>query len=235
MKVALARLALALAYPPLAHWASHEGSGTAAGIALADLVLVIMIEPLLLGRAWAWAVFAAILAALYALAGTGHTQTLLLAPPVLFLGLLSWFFGRSLRPPRVPLISRIVSALEGFDPVQLPPELAAYTRRLTLAWSLVLGGLAAINAVLATVAVPGGVADRLGLVAAGTIPAWAIPREQWSLIANLLNYGIVGAFFVGEYALRRWFFQHPRPYRHFGDFLGQMARLGPAFWRGLFR
>ncbi|QSX79298.1 COG4648 family protein [Agrilutibacter solisilvae] len=234
MKAALARLALALAYPPLAHWASHDGGGVPAGIALADLVLVILVEPLLRGRPWALALFAVILAALYALAGTGHTQTLLLAPPVLFLGLLSWFFGRSLRAPRTPVISRIVCALEGYVPARLPPELARYTRRLTLAWSLVLATLALVNAVLATLAVPGGFADRLGLVAAGPLPAWAVPRERWSLIANVLNYGIVGAFFMGEYVLRRRFFPH-RPYRHFGDFVAQLARLGPDFWRGLFR
>jgi uncharacterized membrane protein len=232
MKVALARLALALAYPLLAHWASLEGTGLAAGIALADLGLVLLIEPLLQGRAWALAVFAGLLAGLYALAGSGHAQTLLMAPPVLFLALLSWFFGRSLRSPRVPVISRIAAAMEADRP--LPPKQAAYTRRLTAAWSLVLATLAALNAALATVAVPGGLAHRLGLLPPGPSPAWTIPREDWSLVANLLNYGIVGAFFVGEYALRRHQFPD-HPYRNLPDFLGQMARLGPAFWRGLFR
>jgi uncharacterized membrane protein len=234
MRVALARLALALAYPLLAHWASNDGGGPAAAIALTDLILVVMIEPLLRLRAWAWSLFALLAAGLYALAPTGHTQTLLLAPPVLFLGLVSWFFGRSLRAPRAPLITCIVAALERCAPAQLAPELVSYTRRLTLAWSLVLAGLAVVNAGLATVAVPGGVLDRLALVPSGPLPWWAVPRTHWSLIANLLNYGIVGGFFVGEYALRQRFFPH-RPYRHFGDFLMQMGRLGPDFWRGLFR
>ena len=234
MKLALARLALALAYPPLAHWASHRGTGEAAGIALADLVLVILIEPLARGRAWAWATFAGLLAGLYVLAGSGQTQTLLLAPPVLFLALVSWFFGRTLRAPRMPLISRIVQALEGHGDGPLPPDLARYTRRLTAAWSLVLGLLALCNALLAFAAVPGGVADRLGLLPPGLPPAWTVPREHWSLIANLLNYGIVGAFFVGEYSLRRRHFPD-RPYRNFGEFMAQLARLGPNFWRGLFR
>jgi len=233
MNVALARLALALAYPPLAHWATHAGTGQAAGVALADLSLVVLIEPLLRGRVWALATFAGLLAALYALAGSGHTQTLLLAPPVLFLALLSWFFGRSLRAPRVPLITRIACALENHGEA-MPADLAAYTRRLTAAWSLVLGSLAVINALLAFAAVPGGVADRLDLLPPGPPPAWAVPREHWSLIANLLNYGVVGGFFIGEYALRHRFFPH-RPYRNFLEFLQQMGRLGPAFWRGLFR
>ena len=89
-------------------------------------------------------------------------------------------------------------------------------------------------AVLAFAAVPGGVADRLGLLPPGALPAWTVPREHWSLIANLLNYGIVGAFFAGEYVLRQRHFPN-RPYRSFGDFVGRMARLGPDFWRGLFR
>ena len=153
---------------------------------------------------------------------------------VLFLALLAWFFGRTLRAPRVPLITRIVCGMERCEPAQLAPGLGSYTRRLTLAWALVLATLALVNAGLAAVAVPGGVLDRLGLVAAGPLPAWAVPREHWSLIANLLNYGIVGGFFVGEYALRRRFHPH-RPYRNFADFVQQMARLGPDFWRGLFR
>jgi uncharacterized membrane protein len=233
MHVALARLALALAYPPLAHWATHAGTDPAAGVALADLALVVLIEPLLRGRAWALATFAGLLAGLYALAGTGHAQTLLLAPPVLFLALLSWFFGRSLRAPRVPLITRIACALENLGD-NMPADQARYTRRLTAAWSLVLAALAVLNAALAFAAVPGGVADRLDLLPPGPPPAWTIPREHWSLVANLLNYGIVGAFFAGEYALRKRHFPQ-RPYRNFGDFVGRMARLGPDFWRGLFR
>jgi uncharacterized membrane protein len=234
MKVALARLALALAYPPLAHWASHDGGGQAAAVALADLGLVILVEPLLRGRAWALATFAGLLAALYALAAGGHTQTLLLAPPVLFLALASWFFGRSLRAARTPVISRIVAALEGNgDGSPLPADVAAYTRRLTAAWALVLGALALVNALLAIAAVPGGVADRLELLPPGPPPAWTVPREHWSLIANLLNYGIVGGFFVAEYRLRLRRFPD-RPHRNFGQFLGQMARLGPGFWRGFF-
>lgn len=233
MKVALARLALALAYPPLAYWASREGSGQAAAIALAELALVILIEPLAQRRAWALATFAGLLAGLYVLAGSGHAQLLLLAPPVLFLALLSWCFGRSLRAPRVPLITRIACELEGLGE-RMPADQARYTRRLTAAWSLLLGALAVINAGLAFAAVPGGVADGLGLLPPGPPPAWTVPRAHWSLIANLLNYGIVGSFFAGEYVLRRHHFPH-RPYRSFADFVGRMARLGPDFWRGLFR
>lgn len=234
MHAAAARVVLALAYPLLAHWASHDGSGWAAAIALTDLVLVLLLEALLRPRAWAWALFALVLAALAAAARTPLAQMLLLAPPVLFLALLAWIFGRTLRAPRHPLITRIVAPLHGHAVETLPADLYRYTRNLTLAWTLLFVALAAVNAGLAVVAVPDGVLARLGYVAVDPAPAWTVPRERWSLIANLLNYGVVGGFFVGEYVLRRRYFP-VRPYRNIAEFLVQMARLGPAFWRGLFR
>lgn len=228
MHAAAARLGLAVAYPLLAHWASHDGGGPAAAIALADLVLVILVEPLLRWRAWAWALLAVVLAGLLMLARTPHAQVLLLAPPMLFTGLLAYWFGRSLRAPREALITRIVAGLDRCEPAQLPPPLYRYTRRLTAAWATLLATLSLINAVLALLAVPDGVLARLGHP-----PELGVPQEQWSLFANLLNYGIVGGFFLGEYVLRRRYFPH-RPYRNFGEFVRQMAQLGPRFWRDLF-
>ena len=230
MKRAMAsRLLFALAYPPLAYWATRAGTGAAAATALGDLALVFLAGPMLYGRTWAWALALALAAGLSALAGSEVPQMLLLAPPVLFLALLSWLFGRSLRAPREALITRIVSALHGKAAAQLPPDLFRYTRRLTGAWALLLAMLALVNGVLAFSEVPGGVLARLGYA-----PSWGIARAQGSLIANLVNYGVVGGFFVGEYILReRWF--KDRPYRHFFDFLYRMGKLGPAFWQGFFR
>ena len=224
-----ARAVLALAYPPLAYWATRDGSGPAAAVALGDLSLVFLVDPLLRLRPWAWGVTAVLAAIFFALARTDAAQALLLAPPVLILALLAWLFGRSLRAPREALITRIVSALHGTAPGQLSPELLRYTRRLTAAWSLLLALLAVVNGVLAFAEVPGGVLARLGHA-----PAWGIAREHGSLLANLVNYGVVGGFFVGEYLLRGRFFKE-RPYRHFFDFLHQMGKLGPAFWRDLLR
>jgi len=77
--------------------------------------------------------------------------------------------------------------------------------------------------------VPSGVLAQLGQ--ASPVP---IGDARASLIANLLGYGVIGGFFVGEYVLRgRWFPQ--RPYRNLPDFLHQLARLGPVFWRDLLR
>ncbi|WP_345777351.1 ketosynthase [Lysobacter sp. MMG2] len=221
-------IALAVAYPLLAHWATHDGGGVSAAIALLDLVALCLIAPLMQGKAWAWAATAGCAAGLAWLAQTHYPQMLLLAPPMLFVGFVAWMFWRSLRPPREPLITRIVAAMERCEPSQLPPPLYRYSRGLTAGWAYVMAALALANGVLAMIAVPDGVLARLGHT-----PPVAIGQEEWSLFANLLNYGIVGGFFVGEYALRRWLFPH-RPYRHFFDFLRQMAALGPRFWRGLF-
>ncbi|WP_460713308.1 COG4648 family protein [Lysobacter terrae] len=225
----VARTVFALAYPLLAYTATRTGSGAAAALALGDLALVFLAGPMLYLRPWAWAVAAALAVGLYSASGTAIPQMLLLAPPVLFLALLSWLFGRTLRGSRQPLITRIVAALHDQPAEQLPDELLRYTRRLTAAWALLLGMLAVVNGALAFAEVPGGVLALLGQA-----PPWGIPRNEGSLLANLVNYGVVGAFFVGEYVFRGFRFKD-RPYRHFFDFLHRMGRLGPQFWTGLFR
>ncbi len=225
----LARVLCALAYPPLAYWAARSGSGMLASLALGDLALMVLVGPLLQPRAWAWAVALGVAAGLYLLGGGALSQLLLPALPVLVLALVAWWFGRSLWAPRQALITRIVAALHATPAEQLPDDLLRYTRRLTAAWALLLGVLALVNAVLLLVEVPGGVLAQLGHA-----PAWAVSRAHAALLAGVLNYGVVGGFFVGEYLLRgRWFKQ--RPYRNFLDFLLRMGRLGPAFWKDFLR
>ena len=232
LPAAALRLVFAIAYPFLAHWASHREAGGAgfpvAALALFDLALIVLVQPLVERRVWAWATLALVAAGLWQLAPTPYPQLMLLAPPVLFTGLLGWWFGRSLRAPRVPVITRIVAGLEQTAPEQLPPDLYRYTRRLTGAWAILLACLALANTVLALIAVPDGLLARLGHV-----PVLAVSQTTWSWFANLLDYGIVGGFFVGEYLLRRRWFP-VRPYRNFFDFLRRMGALGPTFWRQLF-
>ena len=232
LPAAALRVVFAVAYPLLAHWASHREAGAGgvpvAALALLDLALIVLVQPLVARRAWAWATLALVALGLWRLAPTPWPQLLLLAPPVLFTGLVGWWFGRSLRAPRQPVITRIVAGLEQTTPELLPADLYRYTRRLTGAWAIVLIGLALANTVLALVAVPDGLLARLGHV-----PVLAVSQTTWSWFANLLDYGIVGGFFVGEYALRRRWFP-VRPYRNFFDFLRRMGALGPDFWRRLF-
>lgn len=229
MAIVLLRLLLAVAYPLLAHRASVDADNVLAAVALLDLALVVLLEPLARGRAWAWGLLAAIAAGLWAIRGGDVPVLLLLAPPALFAALVSWFFGRSLRGGRVPLITRIVAALEGCAADALEPRLRRYTVRLTLAWSVLLALLAVADAALAVIAVPDGVLVRLGYA-----PVVSVSQQAWSWFANLLDYGILAGLFIGEYLLRQRLFPDP-PYRNFFDFLRRMGQLGPAFWSGLFR
>jgi len=222
------QLLLGVAYPFLAHLAGARG-GAWSALALADLTLLLLAAPLLHRRWWALALLAAALAALAWGVGTAWLDLLLLTPPVLFTAWLAWFFARSLRAGRTPLVTRIVTALYAQAGWPLPPGLPDYARRLTAAWAGLLAFLAVANALLALCAVPGGVLYEFGIT-----PPVAVPHSAWSWFANLLNYGLVGGFMVGEFHYRKRRFPQ-RPYRNGIEFARRMAALGPAFWRDLLR
>jgi uncharacterized membrane protein len=113
-------------------------------------------------------------------------RVLMIGYPVLFYLALSWVFASTLRSGKEPLISMIARIERG----RLTPEVVTYTRRLTLVWALFFAGLAAETIVLARFA----------------------PIEVWSLFANVLNDVFTLAFFVLEYAYRRYRFRHlPHP------------------------
>src|SRR5690606_19601377 len=107
------QIALAVAYAVLAHAASARDDARLASAALLALMLV---APLLKLRPWAFALAAASTAAVWWLHARGLAALPLLLVPVVFVALVAWVFGRSLRPGRVPLITRIVSALDGEAP-----------------------------------------------------------------------------------------------------------------------
>lgn len=223
------RTALALAYPFLAHAANARDDGTLAAVALGDLALILLLGPLLRRRPWAWALMTTCIAALAWLARTPHATLPLLAPPVVFVGLVAWLFARTLRRGRVPLITRMAAALHEQPAAALDPSLAAYTRALTGFWAALLFALCLVNFVLAVFGVPEGLLARLGHPAA--LPVF---DSQGSLFANLLIHGVVGGCFLLEYAWRRHRFPD-QPYRDLPDFLRKLAALGPGFWRDLVR
>jgi len=221
------QVGLAVAYALLAHAAS-AGNAHAALAALLVLVALVLVAPLAHRRAWAWVLAPLLAAGAWALHRAGWAMLPLLLVPVAFVWLVAWVFGRSLRAGRVPLINRIVSGLDRVPPDRLPADVAAYARGLTAAWAGVLAGLGVANLVLALLATPGGLLDQAGLAS-----PWPITPGQWSWFANLLNYGVVGGFFVLEFQWRRRRF--PGRYHGFLDFMRRMGGLGPAFWRDLLR
>jgi uncharacterized membrane protein len=226
--VALARVLLALAYPWLAHAASTRHDPVLAALALADIALIVLLEPLLHGRIRAWLAAAVVAFGLWRLADSQHAVLPLLVVPAAFVALVAWTFGRTLRAGHVPLITRLVTAIDGVPLPELAPDLIAYTRRLTALWAVVLGLLAVADFVLALLAVPGGLLDGAGIA-----PPVAVPQEAWSWFANGLNYGLVGGLFVGEYFYRVRRF--PGRYKSFFDFVRRMGALGPTFWRDALR
>jgi len=221
----LARLRLALAYPWLAHAASLHHDPVLAAIALGDIAVIVLLDPLWRLRPWAWGAMALAAAALAGLARTPYALLPLMVMPSIIVALVAWTFGRTLRAGHVPLITRIMSAIDQVHPRDVAPELLAYTRGLTCLWAVVLALLCIVDLALAVCAVPGGLLDGIGIA-----PPVAISREAWSWFANGLNYGLVGGLFVGEYYYRIRRF--PGRYTSFFDFLRKMAGLGPAFWRG---
>lgn len=226
--LALGRAALAATYPFLAHAASVRADGWLAALAGADIALILLLPMLARGRAQAWIALAAAFAALAWLAQSRYALLPPLLVPVLFVALVAWGFARTLRRGHVPLISRIVAALEGREAARLDPEIARYTRSLTVLWAVVLSALAGVNLVLASLAVPRGLLATFGIAT-----PWPVSEAQWSWCANGATYGLVGGLLVCEFLYRSRRF----PGRYHGpmDFAKRMAALGPGFWNGLFR
>ena len=93
----------------------------------------------------------------------------------LFCALAAWF-GVSLRPGREARVTRFARhAGDHLDDAGL-----AYTRGVTLAWTVFCAAMAATSVLL----------FFLG------------PIDLWSLFANLLSLPLVGAMFLAEYAVR---------------------------------
>lgn len=215
-------LVLGLAYPVLAHVAILSGRPGLVLASIALLGVLLLLEPLRRGRAWAWLVLLAGAAGLWQLDDPRFATLPLFAPPVLITAGVAWLFGRSLARDATPLIERIARAMTG---AELDDERRRYARQVTLAWAALTGALAVVNLVLALLAEPQGL-----LLAAGVRPHVTVPLATWSLFANLVNYLVLGAMFVVEFAWRRHRFPD-EPHGRFVDFVRGIARLGPLFAR----
>ncbi len=223
------RLLLLMAYLPLAHFAGTRHSPTLAVFALGDLALLVLIEPLLRRRLFAWLMLAAIAVMLTVLARSAYALTPLLLVPSVFTAMIGGWFARSLRAGREPLIAKVVGALHAQAGMPLTPRHHSYSRQLTLAWALLLAAMTLLNLTLALIAAPDGVLAQSGIAAPVTVT-----HAQWSWIANIGNYGVMGGFMLVEFQWRKRVFP-VRPYRNAFDFGRRLAALGPAFWRDFFR
>ena len=174
-------IALSVGFALLAHAAIVEGVPPAVGAALS-------LVPLALLALWAarrshhrTGVLAAIGA--IALAFVFGWQELERHFPDLFFVehaganlVLAILFGRTLAGGREPLVTRFALIIHG----ELPPEVARYTRKVTIAWTVFFATLCVLSCVL-----------YLGRF-----------LEAWSVLANILSPILVGAMFVVEYMVR---------------------------------
>jgi uncharacterized membrane protein len=87
-------------------------------------------------------------------------------------------FATSLAPGRKPIVTRFAEKSRG----ELPPAVAVYTRRVTVAWCLFC------------------VAQLLGSL----LLLLFAPAEIWSMFVNVFNFPLLIAMFCGEFAWRTW-------------------------------
>jgi len=184
---------LLLAYLILTHSAVLTGAGLLAqGAWLGLCGLAVVAVP----GSWGLAAGALLAAALL----IADAETLLKLPPVVLdLAVATWF-GRSLAPGEEPVISWFARLVRGVD---LPQDLARYTRNSTIIWTVFLAGMAGVAAALALLATP----------------------QTWSLFANGISYLLFGALFVGEYVYRRLRYRH-HAHPHFAEVIRTIVRAG---------
>ena len=169
----LSCVVLLLAYPVCAHFGATRGHpewGVVAIVAFVAVALRLAVST--------WALWALAFAPVAVAASLLPAQWVLYAPPVLFNLTLAAVFGVSLRAGAEPFIGRI-ARLERGEP--LDHRLGAYTRRLTVVWTVFFVSMAAVSVVLAA----------------------AAPLQIWSYFANGLAYVLIGALFLGEWLYRR--------------------------------
>lgn len=213
---------MGLSYPLLAHVAALSGRPGLIAASIGWLVVLILLPGLQRLRPAAWIALAIASIGLYSIAGSSAALLLLFLPPILIDSFMAWVFGHTLRPGRMPLIESIVRALHGPQD-DLSDDILRYARRLTGVWTALFVVLAIINAALALCVAPGG-----PLLAVGVQPPLTVPLSQWSLLANVIDYFLVGALFVIEFAFRRRRFPQ-QPYRGLLDFTRRVVSLGAMF------
>jgi uncharacterized membrane protein len=94
---------------------------------------------------------------------------------------LAWVFGHTLAAGKTPLVVQFAKMVH----TNLPAPIEAYARQVTVAWVVFFLVTCALSVLL----------------------YFATPLSWWSTFGVLLQWPSVGAFFVAEYAFRRWRFR----------------------------
>jgi uncharacterized membrane protein len=172
---------LSVAFTFLAHAAIIEGVPPAVGAAL-SLIPVALLSLWAARRTRHRVVVIAAIAAVALALVLGWKDLERHFPNLLFIEhaganlALGILFGRTLVDGREPLCTRFARLVHG----ELPPEVARYSRQVTVAWTVFFATLCTLSCVLYLLKF----------------------LEAWSLLANVLTPILVGAMFVIEYAVR---------------------------------
>ena len=211
-------IGLAIAYPVAAHVAVMTRSVVATAASLAVIASLFLLPRLAARSVAAWCLLPVVVAGLLWLAHSDAAWLPLYATPVFVNIFGAWIFGHTLAPGQVPLIERLARLLHEGDGIN--DKIASYARKVTIAWTVFLSGLAVLNTTLAMLATPNGVLMLMGLH-----PSVTVPVEVWSLFANFIDYVMAGVLFLAEYAYRQRKFPD-QPYRNFFDFINRARRVG---------
>lgn len=155
---------------------------------------------LIQGRQAAWISLVVVSTLLWIIDQLGLTQLLLYLPPILFPCLVFAVFSRSLIKGREPLITYIGEASRG----PLTPAMRQYTKRLTQVWC----GLMVL------------------FILEGILLPFYLTPSDWSWFTNIINYGLIGVLFVGEFWWRKYRFPH-HDHPNFVDYLKIIASHPP--------
>jgi uncharacterized membrane protein len=199
-RTALVRIPLFFGYPLLSHLAVMLGHPWLQCAAMGCAYAALFFDPLAKGRGGAWAGLALFTLVDLAVIRLGGGNYALYLPSVLIPCMMLSGFAPSLLPGREPLITRIAESISG----PLPPAQRRYTRGVTWVWTLTVFGILAVTVAL--------------------LLFWS--PQAWSFFANFISYLVLGALFVGEYAVRRVRFPERTPL-NFRDFLRSVSSYRP--------
>lgn len=216
----------AVAYAVVAHVAIARESVPLTIGAVALLAATTLAPPLAHGHVGAWLTVPLVAVGCFLLSKVDSPILLLYLPPMLGTLFMAWLFGHTLAHDRTPLIAKIIRLM--LPPQAEPdPSVWDYARRLTYAWTLLFLGLTLLDFALALIVRPDGLLALAGVAWTGP----TIAPETWSLFANVLQYVVVAAFFVLEYAYRSRRFPD-QPYRNMLDFIRRAIAVSPKLLSG---
>lgn len=172
-----------IAYPFLVHASIRDGEASSLSLLLVVLPAMLVVGWFVLravNKVWKPLVVAVFLTVLYFIASGQHERIGLIAVDgVLHASLnlfLLWFFGRTLLNGKEPLITQISRRVNG----EVKPEIAVYTRHVTMAWCVYFAAQVTVSLLLYLFA----------------------PLTVWSLFINVLNLPLLILMFVGEFVWR---------------------------------